>query len=172
VGNLGVFALFPWVGYIFAGAWLGALLVRASDEAPDLELHRRLGRLGVAVVAAGLLVGWSSAVVPAVLPWTSALSPFLLRGGGVLVVLLPLRQWWQHRTPRWSPMLLFGRTSLFVYWVHVELAYGFISRPWHKALPLERSLPAFVGLTVVMFVLALGWNRVLTAASGRSSPRG
>jgi hypothetical protein len=69
-------------------------------------------------------------------------------------------------------MLLFGRTSLFVYWVHVELAYGFVSRPWHKALPLERSLPAFVFLTAVMFVLALGWNWVLTAASGRSSPRG
>ena len=24
----------------------------------------------------------------------------------------------------WSPMLEFGRSSLFVYWIHVELVYG------------------------------------------------
>jgi uncharacterized membrane protein len=164
VGNLGVFALFPWTGYMFAGAWLGALMARVTDVAADEALHHRLSRIGVAVVLAGLVVGWSSAMVPAVLPWTSALSPFLLRGGGVLIALGPLRRWLDGRTLRWSPMLLFGRTSLFVYWVHVEIAYGFLSRPWHKALPLSESIVAFAGLTVLMIALAAAWQAMKSLA--------
>ena len=29
----------------------------------------------------------------------------------------------------------FGRASLFVYWVHVELVYGVLTAPIHRRLP-------------------------------------
>jgi hypothetical protein len=56
-------------------------------------------------------------------------------------------------------MVLFGRTSLFVYWVHVELAYGVFSTPLHGALSLRGALIAYVMFTVFMLGLAVAWQR-------------
>ena len=41
-------------------------------------------------------------------------------------------------------MIVFGRASLFVYWVHVELAYGWFTQPLHQALPLPWAIGAFL----------------------------
>ena len=46
-----------------------------------------------------------------------------------------------------------GRSSLFVYWIHVEMAYGGISRPVKHALPLEWSLVATAALCAVLYVI-------------------
>ena len=59
----------------------------------------------------------------------------------------------------WSPMIVFGRASLFVYWVHVELAYGFSSQPLHYVLSLPVALAAFVMFTIFMLGLTVLWNR-------------
>jgi hypothetical protein len=48
-------------------------------------------------------------------------------------------------------MLQFGRSSLFVYWIHVELAYGIFSHPLHKRLTIEGSFAAFMVFTGLMF---------------------
>ena len=52
------------------------------------------------------------------------------RGASALAYL-----WEQRPTAgrRWSPLQLLGRSSLFVYWIHVELVYGLISLPLHGA---------------------------------------
>jgi hypothetical protein len=46
-----------------------------------------------------------------------------------------------------------------VYWIHVEMVYGFFSRPIRRGLSLEGSLVAYVLFT--LFLLALvrlkGW---------------
>ena len=55
--------------------------------------------------------------------------------------------------------MVFGRASLFVYWVHVELAYGEVSHPLHHALPLPWAIGAFGGLTLLMWGLATLWVR-------------
>ena len=56
-----------------------------------------------------------------------------------------------------APVLLFGQTSLFVYVVHVELAYGVWSYPLHSALPLAWSLAGLFGMFVVMYFAARWW---------------
>ena len=61
----------------------------------------------------------------------------------------PLR----HKLSAWSPLEEFGRASLFVYWIHVEMVYGFFSRPIRRSLSLEVALVAYVLFTV--FLLAL-----------------
>ena len=45
----------------------------------------------------------------------------------------------------------FGRASLFVYWIHVELAYGVLSGPWHKSLTLGQAFVAYVLFSVALF---------------------
>lgn len=59
----------------------------------------------------------------------------------------------------------FGRHSLFVYWVHVELVYGYATARIHNRLPLW--LAAIVYLAFVAFLFwtislqdrVLGWWR-------------
>ena len=46
-----------------------------------------------------------------------------------------------------------GRASLFVYWIHVEMVYGFFSRPIRRSLSLEGAMVAYVLFTV--FLLGL-----------------
>ena len=48
--------------------------------------------------------------------WTTSMSWFLMRTGGMLV-LVSLAWIWMQRpgAAHWSPMLIFGRTSLFVW---------------------------------------------------------
>lgn len=46
-----------------------------------------------------------------------------------------------------------GRSSLFVYWVHVEMAYGAIALPLRRALPFELSLLGTVLLCALLYRL-------------------
>ena len=47
----------------------------------------------------------------------------------------------------------FGRSSLFVYWIHVEMAYGIFSAPIHRRLPLEWAMVGWALLTLLLFGL-------------------
>jgi hypothetical protein len=58
-------------------------------------------------------------------------------------------------------MLEFGRSSLFVYWIHVELAYGIFSYPIHRKLPVWGSLLAFVAFTLSIYGLTLLKSRLV-----------
>jgi hypothetical protein len=73
-------------------------------------------------------------------------------------VLLPLaffwdRGPWRGKLSSWSPLETLGRASLFVYWVHVEMVYGFLSRPLRRILNFGEVLVAYVLFTG--FLLAL-----------------
>jgi hypothetical protein len=46
-----------------------------------------------------------------------------------------------------------GRSSLFVYWIHVEMVYGGVARPIKRALPLEVALVATVLLCAVLYAI-------------------
>jgi hypothetical protein len=54
-----------------------------------------------------------------------------------------------------------GRTSLFIYWIHVEMVYGLISLPLHKRLPLGGAWLAFGAFCVFMLLCSLLKDRVV-----------
>src|SRR5262249_31452934 len=58
---------------------------------------------------------------------------------------------------RFSPLRQLGRTSLFVYWIHVELVYGHASDAIRHKLGLGWASVLLVLLTLAM--LALSWWR-------------
>jgi hypothetical protein len=64
----------------------------------------------------------------------------------------------------------FGRSSLFVYWVHVELVYGVLSGPLRHSLSLEASVAATLGVTMLMVALVFTKNRIVSAGRARSIP--
>ena len=60
---------------------------------------------------------------------------------------------------RWSPMQQLGRTSLFIYWIHVEMVYGLISLPLHKGLSFAGAWIALGAFCVFMLICSLGKDR-------------
>jgi uncharacterized membrane protein len=160
VGNFGVFTLFPWIAFVFAGAYAGAWLARDRDRATDRGFHLRLALVGLAIAGAGAVGSFLPAPFAASEFWTTSISFFLIRVGVMTIALAAAWLWLQRPSShRWSPLVVFGRTSLFVYWVHVALAYGAFSAPLHRALPLRWSLVAFGVLTILMLALAVLWQR-------------
>jgi uncharacterized membrane protein len=151
------FTLFPWAGFVFAGAAVGVVL----DATRSLD---RPARLQLALAGVGVVLAWlsyeSSFRPPIFAPsdfWTTSASFFFLRVA-LLILLLPLSYTWEHipcrhKLSSWSPLAEMGRASLFVYWIHVEMVYGFFSRPIRRSLSLEGALAAYVLFTV--FLLAL-----------------
>jgi uncharacterized membrane protein len=163
VGNLGVFTVFPWIAFVFVGAWAGEFL--GVDRSPSAErsFQLKLALAGLAIASAGAVGSYLPALVAPSEFWTTSLSFFLIRIG-VMTAALAVSWLWMQRpsSNRWSPLVLFGRTSLFVYWVHVALAYGAFSAPLHRALSLPWALFAFVLLTLLMLGLAIRWEKRTT----------
>ncbi len=62
---------------------------------------------------------------------------------------------------RWSPLGQLGRTSLFIYWIHVEMVYGLISLPLHKRLSWGQSWLALALFCVLMLLCSIAKDRVV-----------
>ena len=79
--------------------------------------------------------------------------------------------WLWHRT-RWSegtsPLRQLGRTSLLVYWVHVEVVYGFMTRWARMRLRLVDATFALALLIAAMLALSL-WHTARGLARLRGS---
>ena len=179
-GEHTTFTAFPWVGFVFAGVAYGALL--AAVERRD---ERRLQIIGA--VVGGLLVwlGFYMSARPSIYAqssfWTSSPTWFAIRLGIMMMVLTLLYGAADLGsqigvTAAWLARL--GRSSLFVYWIHVELVYGYASRWWRGRLPLWGTALAYVAFVLLMYgavalrdVVGRWWNRP-PKASGTLENRG
>jgi hypothetical protein len=63
-------------------------------------------------------------------------------------------------TRTFSPLVTFGRSSLFVYWIHVEMVYGFLTWPIHRRLTFEQAIVAFAVFTVFLYGLVKLKDRI------------
>ena len=168
------FAMFPWAGFLFAGAMVGELVAAVGTRAQELRLHGGLLAAGVAAVVLGYWASFQPSLYPVADFWTSSPTFFFIRLG-IAAVLLPLvyvafeiptaaaRRRGQAGDPPGSASMVtvLGRSSLFVYWIHVEIVYGVLGRPIRRALPLEASLAATVVLCLVVYGLVLWKNRLM-----------
>jgi len=151
------FTLFPWAGFVFAGAAVGEA-IDAARTAARVRSHQ------LAFAASAVLIMWLShraALLPSIYPhseyWTSSPTFFFLRIG-LLTLLLPLAFLWEAApwrgvVSRWSPVEELGKASLFVYWIHVEMVYGVLTGPIHKTLSLGQSVAAFAAFSLFLFAL-------------------
>lgn len=152
-GGWGQFALFPWVAFVFVGACVGVWIATARRPEDEPRFHARLAAVAVAV----MVVGWVGMYLPSPFGssfWTTSLSYFLIRSGAMTLMIAGAWAWMARPTAhQWSPTVLFGQTSLFVYWVHVELAYGVFSLALKRSLTLPQ-----IGVAYFMFTLLLLWG--------------
>jgi uncharacterized membrane protein len=164
-GPYSAFPLFPWAGFLLAGVIAGDLIdaVRVGRRAPSvLQVSLAL--------ASGLGVGlaYQASFQPALFPtatfWHDSPTFFFIRLG--LVTLLVPIAWVVEQmagtTRPFSWLVTLGRSSLFVYWIHVEMVYGVIAEPIKKGMPLQASLICTALLWVGLYWIVLLKNRVMT----------
>jgi uncharacterized membrane protein len=162
------FALFPWAAFVFAGALIGIPIEAAREPGAEARVNVWLGGAG-ALLAAG---AYGASFLPSPYPhsefWYSAPSFFLLRVG-ILAAGIAAAYAWERRPggkEAWSPMQQLGRTSLFIYWIHVEMVYGLVSMPLHHALSLGQAAVALVLFTFFMLACSLAKDRVVAWWTG------
>ncbi len=169
------FTLFPWAGFLFAGAAIGVWLNIARTPAAERRLNLTLALAGPVVAAAGYAASYLPPIFAHTSFWTSSPTFFFLRLG-VLLSLLPLAYAWERRpwsdaSRRWEVLQEFGRASLFVYWIHVEMVYGVLSAPIHKRLTFEQALVAFVLFSAFLFGVAKAKDWIVARwGKGRLKP--
>jgi len=61
----------------------------------------------------------------------------------------------------WSPLQVLGRSSLFIYWIHVELVYGLVSLPLHGAFSLAGAWAALGVFSLLMLAAAVAKDRTI-----------
>jgi len=152
------FTFFPWSAFVMAGGVVGVILDAAQTPAADRRTNLALGTAGLVLAAAAYEASFRPALDPRSAFWTTSLSFFLIRLG-LMIAALALAWLWEQRPTagrRWSPLQLMGQTSLFLYWVHVELVYGLVSHPVHGAFSLRAAWAA-----VAVFCLLMLWLAVI-----------
>src|SRR5262245_30771088 len=174
-GDHTTFTLLPWAGFVFAGAAYGSLLAQATDARSERVIVAGLTLTGAVVLVLGLLTASRPSIYAASNFWTSSPTYFAVRVGvmmlalGLLFAASPLGAW----IPRPLAVLeKFGRNSLFVYWIHVELVYGYTTWVIHRRLPLWGTGVAYMVFCVAMFCAILlrdhvetWWRRTPKSAS-------
>lgn len=151
-GDHTTFTLFPWAGFVFAGAATGAALAKAGSA----EARLLLGLLvaGICLVWLGFWTAGRPSIYPVSSFWTTSPTFFAIRLG-VLMVTLGLL-FLAQRVGRWrlpgvTALETLGRNSLFIYWIHVELVYGGASILLRRRLPLWGTLLGCLALWALMY---------------------
>lgn len=185
-GELTAFTLLPWAGFVLAGAAAGALLCESlpavGAHAPGRHSEEKTASTGegqalLAMAGAGMVlvgIGLYTATLPAIYAvssfWTSSPTWFAIRVGLVMigfVLLTTLQQ--TAKAPPLAPLLAglerLGRGSLFVYWIHVELVYGYASWFWRRSLPVWGTICGFGLLSMLMYAAVAARDRYRMARS-------
>ena len=158
------FAFFPWAAFVTAGACVGVLLDAARERLAERRLNLMIGIGGAALTLGAFAASYLPSPFARSDFWTSSPS-FLLLRVGLIVTAVALAYAWDQR-PRaagFSPLLQMGRTSLFIYWIHIELIYGLMVRPLHKSLTLGQAWLGVVIFALAMLAVSLLKDRVVAA---------
>jgi uncharacterized membrane protein len=163
----GIFPVFPWTAFAFAGLAVGFILQSQWARAQEPRAFFSLGLAGSGLIEFARWLDRQPRQFYAIDDyWHTSPSFFLIRVGMLLVILTATYSWCRWGAAQWgfSPVILLGQASLLVYWVHLEFVYGRVS-----ILPKRRMGigGASVGLLVIsLAMLALAYIRTKTKGRG------
>lgn len=173
VHNLGtpqpwLFPIFPWTGFAFAGLAFGFILTSDSARKLGARFFIISGVAGATIIyLAKFLDSRILQIYPVFDFWHTSPEFFVIRVGLLLLLMLLAYTWCRWGAGQWgfSPMIQLGKTSLLVYWVHIELVYGKFRILPHRS---QSVLGASEGL-VIIFLSMVGLSLLRTALRGRFS---
>jgi uncharacterized membrane protein len=168
IPQAGLFPVFPWTAFAFAGLAVGFILQSPWARAQEPRAFFAMGLAGsVLIEFARWLDAQPRQLYPVYDYWHTSPSFFLIRVGMLLVILTASYAWCRWGAGQWgfSPLIQLGQASLLVYWVHIEFVYGRVS-----ILPKHRMSigGASAGLLVITLAM-LGLAYVRTKMKGRGA---
>ena len=153
-----LFAIFPWCGFAFVGLAFGLFILSDVAQRKEAQALATIGAIGAVACLLALAFDYSPVKLYAVYDyWHSSPNFFLMRCGILLLLAFVIFAWcrWGVATRGFSPFMLFGKTSLLVYWVHIEFVYGRLS-----ILPKGRSsIPLATAGMIVIFAAMLALSK-------------
>ena len=166
VPQAGLFPVFPWTGFAFAGLAVGFILQSQWARTLEARAFFVMGLGGAVLIEFARWLDRQPRQFYAVYDyWHTSPSFFLIRVGMLLVILYGSYAWCRWGAGQWgfSPLIRLGQASLLVYWVHIEFVYGRVS-----ILPKHRMGigGATAGLVVITLAM-LGLAYVRTKTKGR-----
>jgi uncharacterized membrane protein len=167
VPSLSNFTFLPWMGLLFAGTLAGVILERSRDGTRERWTAIAFLLIGIAIAVLAYRLSFRPMLLPGSRFWTTSPAFFFLRVG-IMVAAIGCAFAWASRpgaSGKWSPLEQLGRTSLFIYWIHVEMVYGVISLPLRKHLSLTA---AWIALGV--FCLFMLWCSIQKERLAASRP--
>lgn len=150
-----LFPVFPWAAYAALGAACGVLLAGARTRGRERIAVTLMMATGALAVPIGLgLDRHLPSVYPTYDFWYTSPSYVLLKAGIVLLVVG--LAYFIDAVPGPSPLRQMGRTSLLVYWAHLEIVYGqWVAPAAQGRLSLEQAAAGVVALALAMLALSI-----------------
>lgn len=159
-----LFPLFPWSGLAFAGLAVGFFLFTGFAKRREPLAFASIGGAGILACFLSIRFDESHLKVYSVYDyWHTSPNFFLMRCGILLLILFLVYSWcrWGLAQVGFSPVIQLGKTSLLVYWVHIEFVYGrFSILPKRNCTVLQATLgllTIFLSMLLLSF-LRTGWK--------------
>jgi uncharacterized membrane protein len=160
VADSGAFTLFPWLAFLLIGAAVGLWLDSAATVTDERRLVVALSVAGPVVALGAYAATFLPPLYAMTQSWSASPAVFFMQLG-VLMMAIPPAYVWCRRASGWSPLREFGVASLFVYWIHVEMVFGVVSLPLHRALSFEQAMAVYAALCILLYGLIKLKDKVL-----------
>jgi len=164
-----LFPIFPWIAFAFAGLAAGFFLFTDFAKRSENRTLAAIGLAGVVSIVAAQLFDRAPVQIYEVYDyWHTSPQFVLLRCGVLLIIMAVGYAWCQWGWARngYSPAIQLGKTSLLVYWVHIEFVYGRLSILPKRQCSIARASAGLLVIFAAMMLLSIlraNWKRKSTA---------
>lgn len=156
-GTGSLFPLFPWAGYVIAGAILGSFLAKNPDIFKSSKFSLYLAAAGAVLIASSYILEiYHSSIYGSAFNEENSLSLSFFRLGFVLMLnsLVSFISLKIESIPKF--LILIGRNTLIIYIVHLMILYG---SAWNPGLAFlfEKSFDVWkTTFTALAMLLSMG----------------
>ena len=153
-----LFPIFPWTAFAFVGLATGFLLMSEYVRRRESAFFVLIGVAGVALI---YIARWfdhqGGQLYPVYDFWHTSPNFFLIRVGLLLAIMCGAYMWcsWGAAQWRFSPLVQLGKTSLLVYWVHIEFVYGRFSILPKRSVNIRTASFGLAAIFLSMLLLSI-----------------
>ena len=159
----GLFPIFPWTAFAFAGLSAGFVLFSDWGRARMSQTLAIFAVAGVGLIAGARWLDHLPFQLYSVYDyWHTSPNFFLMRVGLLLMIAFLGYAWcrWGLGARGFSPLIQLGQTSLLVYWVHIEFVYGRFSLLPKRANDVRTASLGLLAIFLMMLALSMLRTRI------------